>query len=155
MVSLFHSRKHFWSSIFRKLLKVTTLGCYQNDQLVGDNSVVSQARDTKCWVCDYDVRVARYLEISDAGASICQISAHCTTPARLTAASVQRFKSPGLSKNEIFSLLLLLLLLDLISDLSRWSPMLPLSSPNTSTSSLITSLHPALSISASRLNLCF
>ena len=54
-------------------------------------------------MCEISLDISRYPMRS----SICQISAHCTTPCLLLA--VRRFKSPGLSKNEISSLLLLLL----------------------------------------------
>ena len=54
-------------------------------------------------MCEISLDISRY----PMRGSICQISAHCTTPCLLLA--VRRFKSPGLSKNEISSLLLLLL----------------------------------------------
>ena len=88
--------------MFRKTV-VEWACCYQNDQLVREIKVCVQARDSKCWDCDYDVQdISRY----QMRGSICQISAHCTTPRLLLA--VRRFKSPGLSKNDISSLLLLL-----------------------------------------------
>ena len=111
-----------------------------------DKSV--QARDSKCWDCDYDVRdISRYLLCGAVSARYQHTALHLASfsPCRDSNLRVYlKMKSPHSSCCCLIS-----------SDLSRSSPMLSLSSPNTSTSPLITSLHPALSISASRLNLCF
>ena len=121
--------------------------CYQNDQLVREIKVVARHETVNA---EFVIMMCEISEISDAG-SICQISAHCTTPAHSRRAEIQISRVYLKMKSSHSSCCCCLI----SSDLLRSSPVLSLSSPNTSTSSLITSLHPALSISASRLNLCF